>query len=262
MNSTVGQYLRLRQICLVAADLAHETELVQAIFGLKECYRDANVARYGLENVLFPVGTDFIEIVSPTRPGTAAGRFLERHGGRYGYMVIMDCDDPEQRQKHCERLGVRTANLIRHDGYLGVQLHPKDTGGAMLEFNCTVGGEDPMGAYAPAGPHWQQAIRQELTQGLIAAEIDCPDAPRFAARWSEILQRPVTGLDAGRLRIELDSGAINFLPASVAEPVLAGIELRVVAPDPVLAAARTRGCAVTNDTVEVCGVRFRLTQKD
>lgn len=262
MSSAVAPYLRLRQICLVATDLAHEAELVQAIFGLKECYRDANVARYGLENVLFPVGTNFIEIVSPTRPGTAAGRFLDRHGGRYGYMVIMDCDDPERRQKHCEHLGVRTANLIRHQGYVGVQLHPKDTGGAMLEFNRTLGGEDPMGAYAPAGRHWQQAIRQDVTQGLISAEIDCPDATGFAARWSEILQRPVHRLSAGRLRIELDSGAINFLPSGVPEPVLAGIELQLVERGPVLAAAQTRGCAVTNDTVDVCGVRFRLTQKD
>ena len=94
-------FLRLRQVCLVAADLAREAEAIKAIFGLEECYRDPNVARYGLENVLFPVGTDFIEIVAPTRPDTAAGRFLARHGGRHGYMVIMDCDDPEARQRHC-----------------------------------------------------------------------------------------------------------------------------------------------------------------
>lgn len=260
MTSEVGSILRLRQICLVAADLVRETGLVQAIFGLEECYRDANVARYGLENVLFPVGTNFIEIVSPTRPGTAAGRFLERHGGRHGYMVIMNCDDPERQQRHCERLGIRTANVVRHDDYFGVQLHPKDTGGAILEFNRTVGGGDPMGPYAPAGGHWQQAIRRDVTQGLISAEIDCPDVTGFAARWSEILQRPVQGLSEGSLRIELDSGAINFLPSDVSEPVLAGIELRVVERARVLAVAQTRGCAVTNGTVEVCGVRFRLTE--
>ncbi len=260
MTLEVGLILSLRQICLVATDLARETELVKAIFGLEECYRDPNVARYGLENVLFPVGTDFIEIVSPTRPATAAGRFLERHGGRHGYMVIMNCDDPEQQQRHCEQLGIRTANVVRHDGYLGVQLHPKDTGGTMLEFNQTVGGEDPMGAYAPAGGHWQQAIRRDVTQGLISAEIDCPDVTGFASRWSEILQKPVQSHPEGRLSIELDHGTINFLPAGVLEPVFAGIELRIVERSRVLAAAQARGCAVTNSTVEVCGVRFRLTE--
>lgn len=74
-------YLRLRQVCLVAADLARETALIKSKLGLEECNRDVNIAKYGLENVLFPVGSSFIEIVSPTRPETAAGRFLERHGG-------------------------------------------------------------------------------------------------------------------------------------------------------------------------------------
>lgn len=244
----MASFLRLRQICLVASDLARETERIKAIFGLEECHRDVNVAKYGLENVLFPVGTSFIEIVSPTRPGTAAGRFLERHGGRYGYMIIMDCDDPERRQRHAEGLGVRVANMIRHGDYLGVQLHPKDTGAAMIEFNRTIGGEDPMGPYAPAGPEWQRAIREDVTRRLLAAEIEAPDPGGFAARWGEILQRPVHDLGAGNFRIALDSGVINFLPADLPEAVLSGIELEVV--------SRAAGDA----TVSVCGVRFRLTQ--
>jgi len=38
-------FLRLRQVCLVAADLAREAEAIKAIFGLEECYRDPNVGR-------------------------------------------------------------------------------------------------------------------------------------------------------------------------------------------------------------------------
>jgi len=144
-------FLRLRQVCLVAADLARETARIESLLGLEVCHRDPNVAKYGLENVLFPVGTSFLEIVSPTRAGTTAGRFLERHGGKYGYMVILDCDDPERYQRRAESLGVRVANVIRHDAYFGVQLHPKDTGAAMLEFNSTGGGADPLGPYGPAG---------------------------------------------------------------------------------------------------------------
>jgi len=252
-------FLRLRQICLVAADLARQAELVKAIFGLEECHRDPNVGRYGLENVLFPVGTDFIEIVAPTRPGTAAGRFLERHGGRHGYMIIMDCDDPESRRRHCESIGVRAANVIRHDAYLGVQLHPRDTGAAMLEFNRTEQGEDPLGAYAPAGPDWRKAIRRDVTQRLVAAEIECPDPKGFSARWSEILQRPAHPAAAGRFRIALDSGVINFIPAN-GESALAGIELAVTDRARVLRGAKARGCAAPDATVEVCGVRFRLAE--
>ena len=241
----MAPFLRLRQVCLVAADLARETALVKSALGLEECYRDANVAKYGLENVLFPVGTSFLEIVSPTRPGTAAGRFLERHGGRYGYMVILDCEDPARRQSHALSLGMRIANVIRHDGYFGVQLHPKDTGAAMLEFNSTEGGDDPMGPYAPAGPNWQAAIRSDTTRRLLAVEIDCPDAGRLASRWGELLERTVAALGDGSYRIALDAGAINFLLGTAPEAVLAGIELESAQP--------------RNSAISVCGVRVRFT---
>jgi hypothetical protein len=233
----VAAYLRLRQVCLVASDLAREAERLRQSLGLAECYRDPNVATYGLENVLFPVGSSFIEIVAPTRPGTAAGRFLERHGGRYGYMVILDCDDPERRQAHAEALGVRVANVIRHGSYLGVQLHPKDTGAAMIEFNRTDGGEDPMGPYSPAGPDWQRAIRQDLTRSLQAVEIECPDPAGLSARWAQLFERSATKQN----RIQLDAGEIRFLPGSGPEPVFAGVELLAARPS----------------IVELCGVRFR-----
>jgi hypothetical protein len=227
-------YLRLRQVCLVSVDLAGESARIRKSLGLEECYRDPNVAKYGLENVLFPVGSSFIEIVAPTRPGTAAGRFLERHGGRHGYMVILDCDDPERRQAHAASLGVRTANLIKHGDYLGVQLHPKDTGAAMIEFNRTVGGEDPMGPYAPAGPNWQRAIRGGV---LRAVEIESPDPDALAARWGNLLERPVKSA-----AIALDGGEIRFLHGSGPEPVFAGVVLEAAAPA----------------TVTICGVRFRM----
>lgn len=242
----------------MAAELERGAAAIRDIFGLEECYRDPNVARYGLENVLFPVGTSFLEIVAPTRPGTAAGRFLERHKGRHGYMVILDCDDPESRGRHCAAIGVRTANLIRHETYLGVQLHPKDTGGAMIEFNRTDGGADPMGPYAPAGPAWQRAIRTEVARRMVAAEIECPAPKGFAARWGEILQRPVSALAGGGAQITLDGGTIRFLPGAAPEAVFTGIELEVVDPQRVRDAALARGCLAANGRVDACGVFFRL----
>jgi hypothetical protein len=253
----VRPFLRLRQICLVAAAIEREARDIGAILGLEACYRDPNVAKYGLENVLFPIGTDFLELVSPTRPGTAAARFLERHGGRHGYMAIFDCDDPEARGRRCAALGVRTANLIRHDDYLGVQLHPKDTGAAMIEFNRTEGGADPLGPYAPAGPRWQAAIRQDRVLRLAAAEISCPDPAAFAARWGEILERPA--LAAGRnRRIALDSGALDFLEDPSAEPALTGLVLEAADAARVRREAAAVGRLGADGAIELCGVRVRL----
>jgi hypothetical protein len=255
----LAPFLRLRQVCLVAADLEREASAIREVFGLEECYRDPNVARYGLANVLFPVGTDFLEIVAPTQPGTAAGRFLERHRGRHGYMVILDCDDPEARGRHCAAIGVRTANRIRHDAYLGVQLHPKDTGGAMIEFNRTEGGAEPLGPYAPAGPAWQRAIRTDATRRMVAVEIESPRPGETANRWSAILQRPVHALGGEGCGIALDAGAIRFLPGSGAVTAVTGIELQAVDPDRIMRAARERGCLAADGRIDICGVCFRLS---
>ena len=93
-------YLRLRQICLVAPHLEPVISDISAIMGLNVCYRDGNVAKYGLENALLPVDTILLEVVAPFQPGTAAGRFLDKTGGRGGYMAIFCCDDPDARGKH------------------------------------------------------------------------------------------------------------------------------------------------------------------
>jgi hypothetical protein len=80
--------IRLRQICLVAPQLEPVIFDIAGIMGLNVCYRDSNVAKYGLENALLPVGTILLEVVAPLREGTAAGRFLDKTKGQGGYMAI------------------------------------------------------------------------------------------------------------------------------------------------------------------------------
>ena len=101
----MADYLRLRQICLAAPRLARVTDDIQSIFKVAVCYRDPNVARYGLENALIPIGTDLLEVVAPTREDTAAGRFISRTRGHGGYMAIFQASDPRRRQAHAEALG-------------------------------------------------------------------------------------------------------------------------------------------------------------
>src|ERR1700754_5220993 len=99
-------YLRLRQICLVADDLAKVETQIADVLGLEICYRDPGVGKYGLHNALFAMGGTFLEVVSPTREGTAGGRYLERRGGDGGYMYIVDADDLEARRAHFQKMGV------------------------------------------------------------------------------------------------------------------------------------------------------------
>ena len=68
--------IQLRQICLVAEQLAPVVDDLTAILGINSCYVDPGVAKFGLENNLMPVGRNFLEVVAPTQDNTAAGRYL------------------------------------------------------------------------------------------------------------------------------------------------------------------------------------------
>ena len=180
-------YVRLRQICLVAPHLEPVISDIADIMGLNVCYRDGNVAKYGLENALLPVDTILLEVVAPFRPGTAAGRFMDKTGGRGGYMAIFCCDDPDARGKHANAMGVRTANVITHAPYQGVQLHPRDCRAAFIEFNHTAGSDDVLGPYPPAGPDWQKSIRKDTTLALRGVEMQSPEPQGLAEHWGKIV---------------------------------------------------------------------------
>ena len=93
--------LNLRQVAFVAQKLEPVLDDLREIFDLNVCYVDPEVAEFGLENSLLPVGTNFIEVVAPIRPGTAGGRYLERRNGDGGYMVITQADGrDDQYSRH------------------------------------------------------------------------------------------------------------------------------------------------------------------
>lgn len=255
-------YLRLRQICLAAPHLEAAAALIRALLGLEACHRDGGVAQYGLENVVFPVGSDrFLEVVSPTRAGTAAGRFLELMQGRGGYMLIFDCDDPKARAADAQRLGVRLANHIDRERYQGYQLHPKDCRATFLEFNHTVGGKEVDGPYWPAGENWQRFVRNERTCRLDGVEVLSHDPAGLAQHWSRILGVPALG-SGGRHVIQVDRQDIAICGApAVARERLDAVVLTVRGAEGILGRARQLGLEVRPDGFLLCGVWVKLLEK-
>ncbi len=252
----MASYLRLRQICLVAPRLEPVISDIAGIMGLSVCYRDGNVAKYGLENALLPVDTILLEVVAPTKPGTAAGRFLDKTGGRGGYMAIFCCDDPDRRGKHAGKIGVRVANVIDHAPYHGVQLHPRDCRAAFIEFNHTDGSDDILGPYPPAGPDWQKSIRKNVTQALTGVEMQSPDPRGLAEHWGSIIEIPVGKNQAGEPELKLPNASFRFVKG--ASDVMSGLTFKVGNVASVLDAARAKGRAVTGDSFDLGGVTFRL----
>ena len=232
-------WVRLRQVALVASDLEAAVGELTGALGLVVAYRDPAVAAFGLANAVLPVGCQFIEVVSPTRPGTAAGRQLERAGGdggskasgymasgymASGYMVICHTDDQPARRREAEAMGVRIAFEADDHGYRIMQLHPGDTGGSFLEIDYQPGGEDPCGPWAPAGPDWAQAAAasQGPARGIAAVTVASRAPDVTAARWARLLGVPVDDSDAGSA-VRLANATVHFVDGPL--DTLVGVEL-------------------------------------
>jgi len=229
-------WIRLRQVALVAHDLDAVLEDLNRELQLEVAFNDPAVATFGLRNAVLPVGTQFVEVVSPTRDGTAAGRQLERLGGDGGYMVICHTDEHEQVRARTDTLGIRKVIDADEHGYKIMQLHPSDTGGSFLEIDFQPGGDDPQGPWMPAGPDWQRAVHTDVVDSITGVELRVPDAEKVAARWSEILDRP------------LDDGAIALDNAAV----------RIGEGTGGLVAVDVRGPGTRRGTTRICGVDFRF----
>ena len=249
------QDLHLRQVCLAASHLEPTVSDIADIMGLKVCFHDRSVARYGLENAVLPVGTTLLEVVAPIKDETAVGRFIGRNAGRGGYMIIFGCDDPAGRARHAEQIGVRVADVIEQDGYHGVQLHPRDCRGALIEFNHTEHGHDLRGPYPRAGPNWTRAIDTSVTDALRAVEIQSPDAPGLAQHWGRILQREARATMAGA-DIELPNCTLNFVKGGI--EAFTALTFKVHDVNDVCQSARDKGIEVYGNAFLLGGVHFRL----
>jgi len=253
-------WLRLRQIALVAEKLAPVEQALQDVLGIQVCYRDPGVGHFGLENALFPIGNQLLEVVAPIQENTAGGRYLQRRGGDGGYMVITQCDDHAPRRARVEALGIRIVNQFETDEFRNMQMHPKDTGGSFFEIDEQLGprAHDPDGPWEPAGPDWKAGQVLDRVTGIAAAELQCDDPAAVAARWSEIAQIPLT--EIGEVpTLQLDNARLRFVPCSDGRPEgLGGIDLSTADKAAILAAAEARGAVTAPDRIDLCGMRINL----
>ena len=252
--------LRLRQICLVAEKLAPAVDDLCAVFGIEVCYRDPAVGKWGLENALMPIGNGLLEVVAPTRDGTAAGRYLERRKGDGGYMVILQAKEIDSYRERIAKIGVRLIAEPNYGEYIGMQLHPRDTGGAILSIDWNEGDpDDPASPWHPAGPNWQRARRTERVMHMAAAELQGDEPEALAVKWGEILGLKLHR-DGGAPVLQLDDGVIRFVRIRDGRGEGLGMLDLKTGKDraEIIATAEQRGCPVDGDVVTVCGTRFRL----
>jgi hypothetical protein len=237
--------MRLQQLALVAEKLEPVVATLCERLGIEVAYNDPGVAIFGLENAVMPVGETFLEVVSPAKVGTTAGRYLDRRGGDGGYMVILTVDDLAPCRARAEAANVRIAweggieaTPESPASWQGIHLHPGDTGGAILSFDRP----DPPESWIAAGLHWRDHVRTDVVKELRVAELQSDDPGALARRWSALVGRPVEGNE-----IALDRGRLRFVPATDGRPEGLGA-IEIAASDPAHAGV----------AFEAGGVRLRL----
>jgi len=255
--------MRLRQVAFVAESLAPAVAEVSDVLGLDVCYNDPNVEQWGLTNALFPIGNDFLEIVAPFRPSTAAGRYLTRRGGSGGYMVIFQSPDARVERERCAELGVRFIHVADRPGpYCATQFHPSDMGGLLVSIESCGSPMDfrnPAGPWYPAGAHWQPHVRTGRVRRLLAVEVQAEDPAAVAERWSHVLGLPLTQAGQGPAQIALDNASVRFVPATDGRGTGVGaLDVEATDRDAVLQAADARGLLREAGQALVCGVRINL----
>ncbi len=239
---------RLRQVVVAAAELESTVSALQTAFGLGEAFADPGVAEFGLVNGVLPVGDQFVEVVTPFRDGTAAGRWMERGGGDRGYMVIVQVASIADARLHLTSLGHRFVWSADLSDISANHLHPASIGGAIV----SVDEPRPPASWRWGGPDWPANVRNGVVTGVAGITMAAKDPSALLVTWAAafaLAALPATDGEAGVLVLG-DGSRISFVgvgaPVANGRDGLVGIDL--VAADPAMAGRVTT----------IAGTQFRL----
>ena len=245
--------MRIRQIVFVVRDLATSAARLAALLGLEPPYRDPGVAEFGLDNAVFAFGDQVVELVSPVREGTTAGRQLERRG-EGGYMVIVQTDDFDRDRLRLRALGVRTVWEVALDDIRAVHLHPKDIGGAIVSIDQPV----PATSWRWGGPAWRVQPGRRGEQRVVGVTVEAADPRAMAERWAQVLGLAAPVAIGTTWRVALDGGHIEFEAAGARGEGITGFTLAAADAEAVRRAAAAEGLPVEAGDVVVFGTKVAL----
>jgi len=116
-------------------DLSAAVDEYRAAFGVEPAHREI-VEDQGVEEVLFPVGTSYVQLLGALGPDTPVGRFLDRRGEgihHVGYRV----EDIREALAELRAAGVPLIDESPRPGSRGTTVafvHPKGMRGVLVEL--------------------------------------------------------------------------------------------------------------------------------
>ena len=116
------------ELSVVVRDIEAAIERYTKLFGLKVHNRGES-KEFGFKNAILPLGRGHIELLQPTDPTKAVGRFLEKNGEGV-YLVGFDCKDIPGAVTKLRADGVKV-NSPRPDL---AWVHPREAHGLFVEL--------------------------------------------------------------------------------------------------------------------------------
>lgn len=126
---------QIDHVGIAVADLEAAVERYRTTLGLEPAHRE-RMDDQGVEEVLFEVGSSFVQLLGALGPNTPVGRFLEKHGEgihHVGYRVESVVEALEKLRAG----GVRLIDETPRRGSRGTTIafvHPRDMGGVLVEL--------------------------------------------------------------------------------------------------------------------------------
>jgi hypothetical protein len=233
---------RLRQL-VIAAETLETADQLGELLGLGEAFLDPGVKEFGLENRVYALGDQFLEVVVPMAGTAPARRFIDRMG-EGGYMAIFQTDDLNALRARVDGLGLRRVWNIDLPDISASHLHPADIGGAIV----SVDEARPEGSWRWGGPDWRE---RAVPGRLVSAALESPDPDALAQRWGLAL-----GLTVDERVLYLEDAAIVFREGPVEK--LAAFGIHRPDADAILARAEAMGLEVDGREVRFAGVGLSL----
>lgn len=126
---------RIDHIGIAVHSIDDRISLYRDVLGLEYLGQDF-VESQGVRVAFFKLGESMIELLEPTTPDGPIAKFLQRHGEGIHHLAA-GCGDIEAARAAASEGGLRLLSEAALDGAHGKLIsfvHPKDTGGVLLEF--------------------------------------------------------------------------------------------------------------------------------
>lgn len=126
---------RINHIAILVEDIEKALPFWQDALGL-ELTELEEVEAEKARVAFFPIGESKIELVQPTDPETGLGRYLQKHGGGMHH-ICLEVSDIKASLARLKENGVELINETprqRESGTLYAFIHPKSTGGVLVEL--------------------------------------------------------------------------------------------------------------------------------